>query len=216
VQPTTFRDRLTDTTGALVKAPLIAALALVPYAIISQSAEWTTLGKMFLITSLISWAMIAGNIGAQFRATDSWARRFRLGALGLAVGALAFWFDGWNMPRMDEAAPDTGTTLFGVVHFSEGTLQTGIKYLLYFGGVMAVGRWWRTAAKDRKERFSLFPPIAAAFWGSALMFLWPWTSGGLVANGIVPLVLATVAVQASSPWVAPPPPPSKKLRFRHA
>ena len=135
----------------------------------------------------------------------------------LLVGAAAFWADGWNTPQL--ATPDSpagNVYLFQSVEVPDGGVATGLKYLLFFGGVLAAGRWWKAAAKDRKDRFSLFPPIAAAFWGAVLLFLWPWQAGNPVAGGIVPLVLATVAVQAASPWTPPPPPAPKKLRFRTA
>jgi hypothetical protein len=96
------------------------------------------------------------------------------------------------------------------------TASAAWHYLLYFGGVLTAGRWWLLAAKDRKDRFGLFPLMAASFWGGLLVFLWPWIAGSPVAGGIVPLVIAAAAVQLSSPWVEPPPPlPSpKKLRWR--
>ena len=77
-------------------------------------------------------------------------------------------------------------------------------------------RWWRAAARDRKERFGLYPVIAAGACGGALVFLWPWAAGSPVPGGIVPLVTAAVAVQFASPWQPPPPAPSKKLRWRAA
>ena len=137
--------------------------------------------------------------------------------LGALVGALAFWLDGWNVPHAPSEGASSGETyLFGTVQVPPDSLSAGLKYLLYFAGVMGAGRWWKAAARDRKDRFTLLPPIAAAFWGAVLVFLWPWQSGSPVVGGIVPLVLATVAVQASSAWNPPPPPAPKRLRFRPA
>ncbi len=214
---TSVRDRLTDLSGALVKAPLVAALALVPYAVISQSADWTGLGKLFLLTAALSWAMVAGAGGSRYYATDTWTRRLKLAGLGALVGVLAFWLDGWNLPHAPAGDAASGETyLFGLVQLTPDSLSAGLKYLLYFAGVLGAGRWWKAAAKDRKDRFTLWPPIAAAFWGAVLLFLWPWQVGSPVVGGIVPLVLATVAVQAASPWAPPPPPAPKRLRFRPA
>ena len=72
------------------------------------------------------------------------------------------------------------------------------------------------AARDRKERFSLFGPIAAAFWGGVLMFLWPKEATDQWPTGFVPLVLAAVAVQWVSPWAPPPPPAPRRLRWKAA
>ncbi|HVK19211.1 MAG TPA: serine/threonine-protein kinase [Fimbriiglobus sp.] len=211
------RDRLTDASGALVKAPLVAALALVPYAVISQNADWASLSQMFLLTAALSWAMVIGAGGSKYYTNDTWARRLKLAGLGALVGVLAFWLDGWAVPHAPSAgAPSGETFLFGAVQVPPDSLSAGLKYLLYFAGVMGAGRWWKATARDRKDRFTLLPPLAAAFWGTVLMFLWPWQSGSPVVGGIVPLVLATVAVQAASAWSPPPPPAPKRLRFRPA
>ena len=73
------------------------------------------------------------------------------------------------------------------------------RYLFYFGLAAAACRWWRLTDKLRRERVRVFPVVAAGFWGCFLLFLWPWEAapGSL---GVAPLVVATVAVQAASPW----------------
>jgi hypothetical protein len=72
------------------------------------------------------------------------------------------------------------------------------------------------AARDRKDRFSLLGPIAAAFWGGVLLFLWPGTGTSAWADGLIPLVLAAVVVQWVSPWAPPPPPAPRRLRWKSA
>jgi hypothetical protein len=119
----------------------------------------------------------------------------------------------------DPPADDGGvgdTYLFGTFRMAPHAMSTLIHYGLYFGCVLGACRWWRMAARDRKERFSLFGPIAAAFWGAVLLFLWPWSANVSAAEGIVPLVLAAVAVQWVSPWVPPPPPAPRRLRWKAA
>jgi hypothetical protein len=210
-----FRDRLTDASGAIAKAPLVAAFSLVPYALLAQTTDPSVLGRLLLLTTLLAWAMVAGSAGRRAKAPDAWGPRLRMGLLGLLVGGVAYWANGWPLPEYSpgEAAPAGHGNLLGLFHVKPDTGSVAAGYLLYFGGVLAAGRWWRAAARDRKERFSLFPLLAAAFWGLVLSFLWPWRDG-LVWDGLVPLVLATVAVQASSPWEPAPPPAPKKLRFR--
>ena len=210
-----FRDRLTDASGAVAKAPLIAAVSLIPYALLAQTTDPAVLGKLWMTTALLAWAMVLGAAGRRAKAADAWGPRLRLGLLGLGVGAAAYWADGWPLPvyAPGEVPASGHGDLFKTFHTAPGTGSVAVGYLLYFGGVLAAGRWWRAAARDRKERFSLFPPAAAAFWGAVLMFLWPWAAGP-VWDGLVPLVLATVAVQASCPWDPAPPPAPKKLRFR--
>ncbi len=211
-----FRDKLTDASGAIAKAPLVAAFSLIPYALLAQTTDPVVLGKLLLVTSLLAWAILMAAAGRRAKSGDAWAPRLRAGLLGMLVGAVAYWADGWPSPAL---ASDDGSirgNLLGLFHLPQGSGSVAVGYLLYFGGVLAAGRWWRAAARDRKERFSLFPPVAAAFWGGLLAFLWPWSAGPVWDGGLVPLMLATVAVQASCPWEPPPAPPAKKLRFRTA
>ena len=167
---------------------------------------------------LVTWGVLVGAAGCGFKSSDNWGRRQRLGLCGLLVGAGAFWLDGWDLPRLAEAGDlrPGDRHLLGSVALSNEAAVAAMHYLLYFGGAFAATRWWRAAAKDRKERFGLFPMIAAGFWGGVLVFLWPWAGGSPVPGGIVPLVIAAAAVQAVSPWVPPPPPVPKKLRWRTA
>ena len=215
VQPPTFRDRLTGMMGALLAAPLVVAMGLVPYGLLANASDWTGLMKLFLVGTTLAWAILLGSGRATFRSSDGWSRRVRLGALGLLVGAFAFWLDGWTMPRAAgvQTVTSADAYLFGTVTMPADSFSTGIRYLLYFGGVLAAGRWWRAAARDRKERFSLFPLLAAGFWSAALLFLWPWEAGSPAA-GIVPIVIAICAVQAVGPWTPTAKVlPAKKLRL---
>lgn len=215
VSQSSKRDRLVDLCGSLVRAPLYTVLGIVPYAVVTSTVDVSRLGDLFLLSVALSWAVLIGAAGSDARTSDSWGRRFRLGGLGLLVGALAFWLDGWHLPR--PASPMAGSGeryVFGLLQMDTETASAAWHYLLYFGGVLTAGRWWLMAAKDRKDRLGLFPLIAMGFWGGLLIFLWPWVAGTPVAGGIVPLVIAAFAVQLASPWVEPPPPPPRKLRWR--
>jgi eukaryotic-like serine/threonine-protein kinase len=213
-----FRDRLTDRLGALIQAPLVVVAGILPWMIVTQTSNWATVGKMSLLTLALSWSILIAAGAAKFKTTDTWARRLRLVLLGGLVGGLTFWLDGWIGPKFDELpdeSPEMNSYLFGWVNMPPRSVPIFAGYVLYFACVLGAARWWRMVAKDRKDRFSLFPPIVAAFWGSVFLFLWPWDAGTPMI-GIVSLVLATVAVQWVSPWVPPPPPPAKRLRWRSA
>ncbi|MCZ2344059.1 MAG: protein kinase [Bacteroidales bacterium] len=212
---TTRRDRLVDWSGALLRAPLYTVLGIVPYAVVTSTVDVSRLGDLFLLSVALSWAIILGSAGTDTRTADSWERRFRLGGLGLLVGMLAFWLDGWHLPRLASPMAGAGQRyVFGLFQMDTETASAAWHYLLYFGGVLTAGRWWLMAVKDRKDRLGLFPLIAMGFWGGLLVFLWPWMAGSPVAGGIVPLVIAAFAVQLASPWIEPPPPLPRKLRWR--
>ena len=211
-----WRDRLTDISQGMLFLPLIAVIALIPFAVIAKNTEWATTQKLFLLTVLLGWSMLIVGSQTRYRAVDSWFRRMWLAILGLGVGAVAFWLDGWPMPSLvsdPSSVPTDELFILGQVQMSKASATIGMQYLIYFATVMGIGRWWRAVARDRKERFSMLPLLAAAFWGFVFSFVWPWSSGS-VWLGVVPLILATVTVQLVSPWSPPPPPAPRKLRYR--
>jgi len=212
----TWRDRLSSLSGSLLAAPAVAALTLTPYAVIAQPTEWATLGKLFLMTSAVSWVFLLGAGGRSFRSADAWWPRVRFAALGLLLGLLAFRLDGWAWPtwNVNTSPGDEGLRLFGVLTVEAGTFSMMARYGLYFAAILGAGRWWRTTASDRKERLGFWPPIAAALWSWALVFLWPWDAANPWVGAIVPIVLGTVAAQAVAPYSPPLPPPPKRLRLR--
>jgi hypothetical protein len=213
-----IRDRLTDLTGAAAKVPLAAAVGVLPWAVVSGTTGWADVGKVYLLTLALCWAVLGAAGRAGYKATDTWGRRLRMAFLGVLVGGLAFWLDGWVGPAFDPAGADDvpgDVYLGGAVRLPAGGGAVLAKYALYFACALGAVRWWRTAARDRKERFGLFPVVAAGFWGAVLMFLWPHAAGSPLA-GIVPLVLTAAVVQWVSPWSPPPPPMPKRLRWKTA
>jgi hypothetical protein len=205
--PRAFREKLTDLLGAAALAPAIAALCTAPWALFQSPVEWTLLGRVFLLSTALGWgalliAMLAPPVR---RDTNTWGRRLHMLLAGLAVGALAFWLDGWVVPRGGTAAETSRDIVVGTwARVSPDTFSVAMKYLFYFGVTAAVCRWWTLTDRRRKERFRFLPIISAGFWGAAFLFLWPWESAS-AALGIAPLVIATVAVQVASPWNPPPP-----------
>jgi len=212
-----WRDRLTSVTGSLLAAPLVAALTLTPYALVARATEWATLGKLFLLTSAVSWIFLIGAGGRSYRSVDAWWPRLRFALLGLLLGVTAFRLDGWAWPKVSLGTSPglDGLTLFGVLTVESDSFSILARYGLYFAAILGAGRWWRTTALDRKERLSFWPPIAAAIWSWVLVFLWPWEAANPWAGAIVPIILGTVAAQAVAPFVPALPPVPKKLRLRN-
>ena len=86
---------------------------------------------------------------------------------------------------------------------SPDLFSTGMQYLFYFGLTVAMCRWWKITDSKRRERVRFIPLIAAAFWGSVFLFLWPINSAPLLF-GVSVLVIAAVAAQVASPWIGSP------------
>ncbi len=213
-RPVTWRDKVVSGLGAFLAAPLVVALGVVPYSLVVNGLghfpTWDALFphvlKVFFVTTAVVWAVLLGSAGATAAGPDSWRRRLTLGGLGLGVGGLAYWLGGWD-PVHPAAGPGSA-------------IDPGLFWVLYFGGLLTAGRWWKGAARDRKERFSFFSVLTAAFWGGVLLVLklfWPNQDTGSWVEGVVMAVLASVAVQAVSPWTPATTATSpKKLRLRGA
>lgn len=201
--PQAWRDRLTGLAGAWATAPLVAALCTAPWALFAADEPWSLLGRVFILATAASWAVLAV-ARPPGEGYSGWGRRFQLLLAGLGVGALAFWLDGWAVPKGGTGA-DTGRELVigGWGRVSPEAFATLMKYLFYFGLSLAAVRWWRMTDPRRKERFRFFPVAVAGFWAGAFLFLWPWESDP-AAVGVGPLVIAAVCVQVAGPWAGPP------------
>jgi len=213
-----WRDRLSELTGSLAAAPLLILLLLVPYGLIAQVTDPMALGKVFAVTTALAWAVLLGSAGRSYRSADTWWPRLRFAGLGLVIGLLAFWLDGWVLPTASAGGPVTsrGVTLFGLATIDGESVPVAAKYLVYFAGVLGAGRWWRLGARDREDRVSLLPLFAAGFWGWVFSFLWPTGTEHVGVGAVLPLVFAAAAVQVASPWIPAVNTASKKLRLRGA
>jgi Na+/melibiose symporter-like transporter len=198
-----FRDRLTDLAGGFVLAPLVTAACTAPWGVFQTSVQWSLLARVFLLSTVLAWAvMVIGRLPKRSE-QNPWGRRAIQLAVGLALGALAFWLDGFALPTGTAQATSRDLVLFTNHRIGPETLSTGMRYLFYFGLTVALCRWWKATDRKRKERVRFVPLLAAAFWGTVFLFLWPADSAPLML-GVSVLVIAAVAVQAASPWVGPP------------
>jgi hypothetical protein len=211
--PGAFRERLTELTGGVALVPLVCLACTAPWALIGGSTPWAVLAQVFLLSTTLTWALLL--IARISRRPDKnpWTRRSLHLVAGLAVGALAFWLDGWAVPRGTANATSRDLVLLTGHRLSPEALGTAARYLFYFGLAVGACRWWIAADRKRKERVRLWPIVGAAFWGGVFLFLWPIESTPMIV-GLAPLVIAAVALQAASPWTPAPPPPPVPSRSR--
>lgn len=203
-QPSTYRERLSELAGGFVLAPVITATCTVPWALLDTATPWAVLGRVFVLATVLTWALLL--VGRLPRRDDNnpWGRRAVQLSVGLAIGAMAFWLDGWALPTGTESASTRDLILASGHRVSPETLTHGLQYLFYFGLATAACRWWSATDRKRKERVRLMPILGAAFWATVFLFLWPWDSSPMIV-GLAPLVIAAVAVQVASPWAGQPP-----------
>ncbi len=201
--PLTARDRLTELAAGFALTPLITAACTAPWAVFQSSVPWSLLGRVFLLSTLLAWAvMIIGRLPKR-NENNTWGRRAIQLVVGVCIGALAFWLDGWALPTGTANATSRDLVLFTNHRISPDTFSTGMQYLFYFGLTVALCRWWKTTDRKRRERVRFVPLIAAGFWGAVFLFLWP-TDATPMMLGVSVLVIATVAAQVASPWAGPP------------
>jgi hypothetical protein len=210
--PSAFRERLTELASGFALAPVICLACTAPWALLNTSTPWAVLAQVFLLSTALTWALILVGRLRRRPEKNPWARRSLHLAIGMGVGFLAFWLDGWAVPRGTADATSNDLVFFSGHRIGPETFGTGMRYLFYFGLSVAACRWWIVSDRRRKERVRLFPTIAAAFWAGVFLFLWPFDSTPVIV-GIAPLVIAAIAVQAASPWT-PPPPPAPVVRVR--
>lgn len=202
--PLTTRDRLTELAGGFALAPVVAAACTAPWAVFQSAVPWSLLGRVFLLSTVLAWAiMLIGRLPKR-NEQNPWGRRAIQLVVGLSLGALAFWLDGWSLPTGTAHATSRDLVLFTKHRVSPETLSTGVRYLFYFGLTVALCRWWKATDRKRRERVRFIPLIAAGFWGTVFLFLWPG-EGSFMWVGVSVLVIAMVAIQVASPWAGPPP-----------
>jgi hypothetical protein len=169
------------------------------------------LGRVFLLSTVLTWVvMLIGRLPKRPE-TNTWRRRGVQLGVGLGLGALAFWLDGWALPTGTANATSQDLVLFGY-HITPTIFATGMQYLFYFGLTVALCRWWKATDRKRRQRVRFMPLIAAGFWGTVFLFLWPVSTAVPMLLGISVLVISAVAVQVASPWAGTPPVSARRYR----
>jgi len=169
------------------------------------------IGILFFLTVATCWAVLIPAKVWAYRRGDSWMRRVTMMSIGLGIGLIALWLDGWipNLPTSDTASSHGITP----VSFSSDIGHIGLSnvfgYLGYFALAFFALRWWKLADRRRAHRFSLAPVLAACFWGFVLVLIWD-------PMGTVVLTTAAAIIQLVSPWDQPPPPVARRVRLRYA
>lgn len=211
--PGTIRERLMEITSGLTLVPIVAGVLTAPCAFLEAGTSWTVLARVFLLATLLAWGLILVGRLPRRDSKNTWSRRAIQLGVGVAIGALAFWLDGWAIPRGTSSASSNDLILATGHRISSATISNGLRYLFYFGLATAACRWWAATDRKRKERVRVIPVVAAGFWGLVFLFLWPIESTPAMV-GIAPLMIAAVAVQAASPWAGPVIPVAIPVRTR--
>ena len=160
-----IRDKLTELAGSFALAPIVCAACTAPWALLQSATPWGVLGRVFLLSTALTWAVLL--VGRLPRRNDQnpWGRRAIQLAAGLGIGALAFWLDGWGLPSGTATASTRDLVLWTGHRVSPEALSVGVRYLFYFGLAVAACRWWIATERTRRERVRVVPIVAAGVLG---------------------------------------------------
>ncbi len=202
-----------ELSGSMLLTVVFAALVVAVWATLGQVRELLHVGNVFLLTVASSWAVLIPSKIWNERRGDAWSRRVLLLFLGMVLGVLTLWLEGWGMPftrlSASAAAREEGSRLMVLL---PSAMVTEANFVAFFGAALFALRWWRMADRRRAQRFSLGPVLATAFWALVLtLVLQPGNWEPALA-----LVFASGIVQVVSPWQKTSPPQARRLRLRYA
>lgn len=219
-----IRHRLGEITTALAITPIASVVTVVAWSLCSVfftgKVDWFNLMPLFVLTVLISWSVLvpAKLLERKKDGMGYWP----MAVLGLLIGLVAFWLDGWTIPSIvpsgSVAPPMEESYLAGNLRAIPGTMEHLIGYVLLFGFGLGLTRWSDYASRRRKERFSLGPVFVA---GMVSFFLYiGWNMFIRIEAPPLYMFLAltgsTGVVQMVSPWTPQPPPLPKRRRMQEA
>lgn len=203
------RERATEWTGSLLLAAVVCGVLSLVFLMLDGKtldgsvATWSLFAWLTLSSVAGSWWLLTIGKFWEGRDPDHFRRRFVLLIGGMLVGLTAFGtghlllvelpdLDHWTVHTLSHSP--WGQQLYG----ADGAPLLGA-YMVYFGGLFVILRWWRQADPLRKTRFSLLATTLCVVWAwfMHLLFSFPQPWGFVLAATI------SVAVQLSAPWMRP-------------
>lgn len=205
-----LRVKLTELTGSMLAAAIIAACAActVPLVFRSQpiSEQWAATIWLAIVGTVGSWCVLVPAKLSEGVVEDQAPLRITYLVLGAALGAGA-WFLGnalmLKIPGWRESI-DVGHGLISheMLRWPQ-PISSGnpplVAYAAYFAFLLLVPRWWRQAEFTRDSRLSLWTAFVCAGWAWLLHAFW-WFPQPM---GMMTAITISLATQFSSPWMRP-------------
>ncbi len=197
-------DRATELLGSL----LIGAFACfslnllglaVSGSILDANIESWAVYAWLASTSIVAcWSVLVISKFWEHQMETSSFKRLSMLAIGLVVGAVAFFAAGsFSIDLTDKTTFDFGsetTALFAI----QG-MPVLPAYLIFFAGLLGILRWWRQADPARSTRLSIVAVGVCLIWATVLSHLLELP---LTPNCILAVVIS-VSVQLAAPWMHP-------------
>ena len=205
--PATMRQipagqRVTDVTTSLTIS--LAAAALVTTAVhlatdlLPTAADVAFFGT---VTLLAAWALIVPAKLWEGRTGDVIVRRLIQAGLGLGVGAIAAILQQFLMLNDSLLLHVDGDGIFnhgtiGRMQMLNGGLPTMAGFMMFFGLLFLIRRWWWQADSFRKARFRISTALVTLFLGVVLSAILPFSE----QLGAIWALAISAVVQLSSGW----------------
>lgn len=196
-------ERLTDVSGSLLVSIAVSVVLCVVMMIVGGKSlggpwqQWVPFYAWLTIVSVAgAWlVLLPSHVWSTGNTEHAW-RRFIMLALGLTLGLVAYAIDELLMIGLIYNAPHLSDKIPTHMYTPGGAPQLPA-YLLFFGGLLVIARWWRLADPLRPSRLSLWDTGACVAWAWVLHLIWPFPQpwGFLLAATI------SIAVQLSAPWM---------------
>ncbi len=217
------REKMAELCTSLILAVLLAVLlGIISTALWANQSDWrhesADFGATAFLVIFASWLVMIPSKWWNERTGDPWLRRGVLMVLGLGLGVLAAWINGWDVRP---APTELSATNLPPVELTRERfpLMPLFGYMSYFGLAFLLLRWWRLTERTRWRRFSFFPVLVTGCLSLILYFpLWPYGPGQedlFLKQGPLVLTLTAAIVQLVSPWEGPAPRPARRLRLRY-
>jgi hypothetical protein len=154
---------------------------------------------LFAATALFAaWTIMGVSKLLEGRNVDPLLRRFMLLLIGCVIGEVAWGLDEFLFVHL----PDRGDGLFTTVNsipLADPHGPTWLGYILFFGPLLAVRRWWWHADSYRPRRFRLMSLLLTMLCAFLLSTIWQFPQMWAV---VWAAVIFSV-VQLSSAWTPP-------------
>ncbi len=200
-------ERVTELSGSLFTSA-VASLVLcfvMTLFMRSQSLDdvftWTLYAWLSLTCIVGTWMIL---VVAKFWEADegeALRRRFVMLVAGLLTGVVAFATSQFlGVQVTDDLVVQTlpAVAIPASWTSSNGSLTLSA-FLIYFGGLFGIAKWWLQADPLRTSRISLWGTAGCIFWAWLVQIFWafpqPW--------GFMFAACTSIAVQLAAPWVRP-------------
>lgn len=191
-------DVTTSLTISLAAAGLVTTAVHLATDMLPNPADVAYFG---IVTLIAAWALIVPAKMWEGRAGDTIIRRLIQGSLGLGVGAVAAVLHQFLMLNESQLLHTDGEGIFnggtlGHIRMLNGGLPTMAGFMMFFGLLFLIRRWWWQADSFRKARFRISSSLVTLFLGVVLSAVLPFSE----QLGAVWALAISAVVQLSSGW----------------